>query len=161
MSRTLSSLMQTMVRAQQTKQVLVARIAISHASILGGPIRLVQDMQNLTSNGNVYTAFPFHLTLPEDDNQGVPQVTLQIDNVSQEILATIKALPPNRPPTVSIDLVVASQPDIVEFSLPDLTLRDVSADLLVIEGSLRGDEEDLNEFPKDSFTPQTAPGLFA
>ena len=161
MSRSLSSLMHTMVRAQQTKEVFVALITIAHPSLISGPIRLVQDLQNLTSNGNLYTMFPFRLILPEDSDQGVPQVMLNIDNVSQEIYATIKALPPQSPPTISIDLVVQSQPDIVEFSLPNLTLREVSADLLVIEGTLRGDEEDLNEFPQDAFTPQNTPGLFA
>ena len=161
MSRQLSSLMRVITRAQETSEVFLALISISHPSIIGGPLRLVQDLQNVTSNGNVYTMFPFRLILPEDTDQGVPQVSLSIDNVSQEIYATIKALSPQLPPTVSIDLVIRSQPDVVEFSIPLLTLREISADILVIEGVLRGDEEDLNEFPRDSFTPQNTPGLFA
>lgn len=161
MSRQLSSLMQVMVRSQQTDEIFLALITIAHPSIIGGPLRLVQDLQNLVSRGNIYTMFPFRLILPEDSDQGVAEVMLTIDNVSQEIYATIKALSPQLPPTISIDLVVRSQPDVVEFSLPLLTLREISADMLVIEGTLRGDEEDLNEFPKDSFTPQNTPGLFA
>lgn len=161
MSRPLSSLMQRIVRAQETDEVFVALITIEHPSIIGGALRLVQDLQDLISNGHTYTMFPFRLILPEDADEGVAEVMLSIDNVSQEVYATIKAIAPQSPPTISIDLVLRSQPDVVEFSLPLLTLREVSADMLVIEGTLRGDEEDLNEFPRDSFTPQTTPGLFS
>ncbi len=161
MARTLSSLMKSAANAQETEEVLLALVTITHTQILGGPLRLVQDMQNLTSNGNVYTAFPFQVTLPEDNDEGVPRVSLIIDNVSQEIMAALKTLPPNQPPTVTVDLVLASQPNTVEFSIPNLTLRNVSADMLTIEGDLRMDEEDLIPFPEGSLTPQDFPGLFA
>jgi hypothetical protein len=77
------------------------------------------------------------------------------------VLASLKAIPPQSPPTISIDLVVASQPNTVEFTIPNMTLRNLSADMLVIEGELRMDEEDLIPYPEGSFTPQFFPGLFS
>lgn len=146
--------------AQQTSEALLALVTISHPSIIGGPLRLVQDMQDLTSNGNLYTAFPFSVQLPDDSDDGVAQVKLTIDNVDQSIMVALRGLAPTEPPTVQVDLVLSSQPNVVEASFPNMTLRNVTGDALTIEGELRMDEEDLSTFPQDSFTPQNFPGMF-
>jgi len=160
MPRTLSTVMRQMANAPETTESLQALVTISHDQILDGPLRLVQDMQDMTSNGHVYTAFPFSVVLPEEGEEGLPRVSLTIDNVSQEIMASLKALPPTIAPLVTVDLVVASTPDVVEMSFPNLTLRNVSADQLQIEGELRMDEEDLLAFPQDTFTPKNFPAMF-
>jgi len=161
MSRTTSSVFTAMAAAQQTGEFLLALITITHASIIGGPLRLVQDLQPLTSNGNVYTAFPFEIRLPEDTDDGPAKVLLTIDNVDRSIAQAIRGMSPTSPPTVTVELVVASQPDVVEISIPNLTLRNVSGDAMQIEGELRMDEEDLVAFPGQSFTPQLFPGIFS
>lgn len=161
MSRTTSSLFKTMAAAQQTGEVLLALITITHSSIIGGPLRLVQDLQNLTSSGHVYTAFPFEIRLPDDTDDGPAKVLLTIDAVDRSIMTAIRSIPPSSPPTVTVELVIASQPHIVEISIPDLTLRSVTGDGVKIEGELRMDEEDLAPFPEGSFTPSEFPGLFA
>ena len=160
MSRTLSNVFKTAASAQETGEVLVALVTITHALILGGPLRLVQNLQDLTSNGNVYTAFPFQIRLPDDTDEGIPQVSLTIDSVDRSIMAAIRSLPPTSAPAVQVDLVLASQPNVVELSVQNLTLRNVRGDALQIEGDLRMDEEDLAMFPKDAFTPQNFPGMF-
>lgn len=161
MSRTVSSVFQAAARAQETGEALLALISITHATISGGPLRFVQNMQDLVSNGSTYTAFPFQITLPDDTDDGLAKVTLKIDNVDRSIATAIRRMPPNSPPTVTVDLVLASQPDTVEISISDLTLRHISGDLFAIEGELRMDEEDLTPFPEGSLTPQEFPGLFA
>lgn len=149
-----------MTNAQETGEVLLALVTIDHPSIIGGPLRVVQDMKDLTSNGNVYTAFPFEIRLPEDSDDGQATVTLTIDNIDRTIAATIKGIPPSSPPSVTVDLVIASQPDTIEMSMQGLTLRNVTGDAFQIEGELAMDEEDLIAFPEGSFTPQYFPGLF-
>ncbi len=160
MSRTTSTLFKSMANAQETGEVLLALVTITHSSIIGGPLRVVQDLQDITSNGNVYTAFPFEITLPSDSDDGPAKVMLRIDNIDRSIAQTIRTIPPSSPPTVQVDIIVASQPDTVELSMPNMTLRNVSGDAFQIEGELRMDEEDLITFPEGSFTPQHFPGLF-
>ncbi|MEQ1844643.1 MAG: DUF1833 family protein [Nitrospira sp.] len=160
MARSVSALFKQAVTAQETGEALVAITSISHASIVNGPLRLVNNLQNVVSNGNTYTAFPFEVTLPEDHQDALPKVRLVLDNIDRSIVQAIRSIPPNSPPTVQIDLVLAGQPDIVELSFPDLTLRQVSYDALTIEGVLVIDEDDLEPFPADSFTPLNFPALF-
>lgn len=161
MSRTVSAAFQSAARAQQTGDALLALIEITHESISDGPLRFVQDLQPLVSQGHSYTAFPFEIRLPDDADDGPATVQLTIDAVDRAIALAIRRMPPTSPPVVTVSLVLASQPDVVELMIPDLTLRSVRGDLYAIEGELRMDEEDLAPFPQGSFTPQEFPGMFA
>ena len=160
MARSLSVALRQSMFAQQTGEVFLSICSISHASILNGPLRVVNNLQNLTSNGNVYAAFPFQVTLPADGIDGSPRVRLVLDSIDRSIILAIRSIPPGEPPTVQVDLVLASQPDIVEISFPNLTLRNVEYDQFVVEGDLALDEDDREPIPYWSFTPQNAPGLF-
>lgn len=65
------------------------------------PIRVVRDLVDLTatlestapvdaSTSVTFTAFAFDFRKPEIGSDGVPQLTIEIDNVSREILANIE-----------------------------------------------------------------------
>lgn len=160
MPRPLSSALKIAMHAQQTGEALLAITQISHASILNGPLRLVNDLQDFVSDGVTYTALPFQITLPSAGEEGRPSVRLVVDNVDRSMVAAIRGIPPGSTPTVQIDLVLASQPDVIELSFPSLSLRNVDYDQFVIEGTLALDEDDREPIPFMSFTPQLFPGLF-
>lgn len=152
--------MRTMTNAQETGEVLLALVSIEHDSIIGGPLRFVQDLQDLTSNGNTYTAFPFEVQLPPESDDAPAKVLLKIDTIDRQIAQTIRSISPASPPTVTVALVVASQPDTVEISMSEMTLRNVSGDAFTITGELFMDEDDLLPFPEGIFSPGSFPGVF-
>lgn len=159
--RTLSSDALVAMFAQETDKVLLARIEISHAAIVGGPLRFVNNLTNIIAGANTYTAFPFQITLPDEDDQGgVPKVKLLIDNVDRQIVQAIRSLPPSPAPTVKVELFLAHQPTVVEVSYADLILRQVPYNVFTVEGELLLDEDDLEPYPQYSFTPAHFPGLF-
>ncbi len=160
MARSTSTVFKNAANAQETGEVLLALVTITSSYIVGGPLRVVQDLQNITHNGNTYTAFPFELRLPSDSDEGFGKVSLLIDNIDRSIAVAIKSIPPSEPPTVLIEIVLASQPNIVELSLDNLIIRNIIGDAFRIEGELWMDEEDLVPFPEATFTPQYFPGLF-
>jgi Domain of unknown function (DUF1833) len=160
MSRSMSTLFKTMANASETGEVLLALVTIDSPSIVGGPLRVVQDLQNITSNGNVYSAFPFEIRLANDDDQGPAKITLTLDNIDRTMAAAIKGIPPQDPPSVTVEIVVASAPNTVEITMSGLTLKNVTGDAFRIDGELWMDEEDLLPFPEGSFTPTYFPGLF-
>ncbi len=160
MPRPLSAALKAAMYAQQTGEVLLAMTTITHPSILNGPLRVVNDLQNFVSSGNTYVALPFQITLPADGETGRPSLRLVIDNIDRSMVIAIRSIPPSSPPTVQIDLVLASTPNVIEISFPNLTLRNVDYDQFVIQGDLALDEDDLEPIPYQSFTPQLFPGLF-
>lgn len=158
--RTLSALMKSAANAQDTGEVILPLLTITHASILDGPLRFVRNLTNITSNGNVFTAFPFDITLPDDDEQGQQKMRLRIDNIDRQIVAAIRSIPPSQPPTIQLDIILASQPNTIELSFAGFVLREVDYDALVVEGELRQEEITVEPFVEGSFTPQHFPGLF-
>ena len=160
MARPLSLAFRQSTFTQETGEAFLSICSISHPSILNGPLRVVNDLQDITSVSNVYTAFPFQVILPSDGVDERPRVKLSLDNIDRSIVIAIRSIPPGDPPMVQIDIVLASQPDVIDISFPGLTLRNVEYDQFVIEGDLVLDEDDREPIPWQTFSPQLAPGLF-
>lgn len=154
--RTLSIL--DVIYAQTTDAALLNLLTIDHDD-LSVPVRVTDNRANVTSRGDVYTALGFTIALPAETEGELPQVRLTIDNVSQALVTEIRTL--GSPLTVTVEVVVASDPDTVEVGPYQFTLRAVDYDQFVIEGTLGFEEDFLTEpFPARRFTPTDFPGLF-
>lgn len=157
MSRSLSTVTKKAIFAQETDKVFLLLLTISHAT-LAAPIRVVNDMVDLVSRGNTFTGFPFQIALPDEKDESLPQMKLQIDNVDRSIVTAVRNM--TSPATITLEVILASAPDTVEASFSGFTLRDVTYDAIVVEGTLRM-EDILNEaFPQHTFTPNLFPALF-
>jgi hypothetical protein len=161
MSRSLSNLARISQNASNTKEVWLILLRIWHASITpGGVLRFVNDNQDMAaggSDGQTYTAFPFTLDLPGEDMDSPSVAKLRIDNVDQRIVQAIRGLP--SAPTCDFEVVIASQPTTVELGLNGLTLRNVSFDTFIVEGSINF-EEIFTEPVTLEMTPARFPGMF-
>lgn len=132
-------------------------LTITH-DLLPSPIRVVNNTENVISGGNEYIRYPFDVQLPDERDGSAPIAKLTIDNVSREIVQTLRQI--STPPTIGIQVVRLDNPDSVEMSLPTFKLRNVSFDALTISGDLIIDDVTKEGFPARSFTPAEYPGLF-
>lgn len=156
MARTLSSVALASIHAQETGEVWLVLVTISH-STLATPIRVVANNEDITSRGNLFQAFPFDIVLPGQDADGPPRATLRFDNVDRTAVNAIRGL--TSAPDVLLEVVLASNPDLVEISFPGLSLRNVRFDALQVEGELFF-ESIFNEPVTLTMTPSRFPGLF-
>ena len=158
MARSISNTFKTAIFKQETSEIFHVLLEINHSS-LGTPLRFANNTENVTSNSNVYTAFPFKIDFPPGDRDDqVPTIRLSICNVDRTIVEAIRNM--TSAPTVDVSIVLESDPDTVEVGPLQFTLKNVVYDALIVEGEL-GFEDILNEgFPKDSFTPNEFPALF-
>lgn len=144
--------------AEETDEVFLACLRISHPE-MAADIRVVHDKQDLVRSDGTYIAFPFRLNLPTDTEDNIPKVSITIDNVDQQIIKELRKL--NSPPTVRLEVVLASSPNTVEVGPFDFELKNISYDAFTITGELGYKEDFLDEpFPKDTFNPNTARGMF-
>lgn len=156
MVRTLSGTAIASQNAEATEEVWLVLLTLEHDD-LAEPLRVVNNIESIVSNGETYVGLPFRIVLPEDSENGPGEARLQIDNVDKLIVETLRTL--QSPPTMSIQVVLASQPDTVEYLLTNMTLRDASYDDAVVEGVLRF--EDLTvEAVSETITPERFPALF-
>lgn len=152
----LSNAFKTAAFAQETDDVFLVLLTIAHADI-SPSIRVVNDNQNITSNSNLFTAFPFDILLPDSKEESVPRAQLSIDNVSREIQQHIRSI--TTPPTVAIEIIRAEAPDTIEKSWSPFTLRNVEWDFANMTGDLLLENIQIEPFPLGLFSPADFPGV--
>lgn len=141
----------------ETDEVWLALLTISH-STLEQPIRVVNNTVDVTSNGETFQAFAFDLLLPDDEQDSPAIARLEIDNVSLEIIQSVRLM--NTPASVLIQIIRHSLPDTIEVSLPDFSLRNVSWDAQTVTGDLVLEDFVQEPYPAGTFTPAGFPGAF-
>ena len=150
--------MQQAMYASSTKEVVLLLLKISHQNLVA-PIRVVNNFEPIVSQGYTWAAYPFEITMPSESDDQIPVMILKIDAVDRQIITVIRSL--QGPPEITLDVILAAQPDIVEASVQGFKMKSVSYDNLVVEAELRLEEILSEPFPQHAFTPALFPGLFA
>jgi len=156
-ARSLSSTMNGAIHGAQTEQVFVWLLTVSHAS-LSPSLYYTNNTASVTSNGQLYTAHPFDVTLADEKDDQPPAIQLLIDNVDREPLATMRGL--TTPPTVTINIVLASALNTVEIGPVTTLLRGVEYDAFGVRGTLAFEPVLLEPFPGYTFEPRLFPAAF-
>lgn len=157
MSRSVSAIFREAAYAQETNQVFLLTIEISHPKLTDS-IRVVVNTQNVVSGGKTYVGYPVDVELPTDVQDSPPQAKLTIDNISTEITRAIRSI--RSKPKVVIQIILADTPDVVECTFPDFEMQGVSYDSMTVSGTLMVEDFTTEPFPMLSFTPGFFPGLF-
>ena len=157
MPRVVSAPMRDAGYAQETGEAPLVLLTIDHPD-LTAPIRVTSDAVDTISRLETYIAFPFRVTLP-DDTEEAARSRLEIDNVDRQIVAAVRAV--SSPPSVTIEVVLASSPDLVEAGPFDFELEEARYDVLVVSGELAFEPILDLAVPGDVMSPGLFPGLFA
>jgi hypothetical protein len=168
--RTLSSRALASAHAQTTDEVWLLLLRVIHPDIVhtaedlaagqtNGVLRFVNNNEDITggSDNKPYIAFPYQFDLPGEDPEQPSVARLRIDNVDLRIIEQVRAL--SSPPECDVELVLASQPLVVEISFEGMTLRTVEFDSMIVEGALTM-EEIFVEPVSLEMTPARFPSLF-
>ena len=142
--------------AQETDEVWLILLTIAHAD-LSEDIRVVNNPAAITSRGKNFVGFAFELSLPIDSPDRAPVAELRIDNVSQEIAQAVRSI--SSAPTVTIEVIRAAAPGVVELSLDGFRLRNVNWDADSVRGTLVLDDIATEPYPSGIFSPGSFPGL--
>jgi len=143
--------------AQETTDVWLVLLSIDHAT-LDEPIRVVNNTESVTSNGETFVGFPFEITLPDNKDGAPPRAQLAIDNVSREIAQALRTM--TSAATVQIQVIRAAAPDTVEIEWPYFTLRNVKWDAAKVTGDLTFEDFVTEPYPAGKFVPAYFPGLY-
>ena len=144
-------------RTSGTEPVLLA-IEITHDD-LTTPVRVVNDTQDLLSNGNTFMAVPFGFVLPDNLEQGNSSARLEIDNVGRELVQWLELSSGGSGARVTMMQLLRSAPDVVEWSVT-MDLTSISMDSQKVSATLGF--KNLLDMPAVAitYTPAVAPGLF-
>jgi hypothetical protein len=146
MARVLSTRAIQEAQALESGDVWLILLTLNHAG-LTAPVRVVNNNEEIISNGEKYLAYPFDITLATDDGEHLPQIQLTIDNVERTLVESIRSIA--EPPEIDLVLVLASSPDNEEIKISGLTLREVSYDAFTISGTLMAEDILNQKYPAD------------
>ena len=113
------------VMAQETEEVWLTLLKIDHAD-MAEPAYLVDNTENITSNGNVHLAFPFKATWPSDESTREPVASLTVSNVDQSLIANVRSI--ESPPAIEMSAIIASEPDTLQYGPVLMEAKSVSYD---------------------------------
>ena len=155
--RTLSSAVIQSMFAQETDEVYVVLITIDHAD-LPAPIRVCSDSIDTMSRGNNYFAYPFQLSLPDDQEGAPPSASITVDNVHRDLTNSLRMI--SSPASFTIEIIRAADPDVVIAPFQPLKMKSVKVDVMQVSGELTVDDAATEPFPFMTYTPKRFPGLF-
>jgi len=166
MTRELSQNAKTAIYAQETSEVFITLVTINHEDFTD-PIRICNDpyellpiagVRGVVSRDDEYVFLPFNINLPIQDDTGLAKATFSVDNVSREIVAAVRGVTSSL--SVTIEIVLASDVNTPEITVPDFKLEAVTYDALTVQGDLTIEYYELEPIPSRRFTPSDFPGLF-
>lgn len=122
--RSLSPKLLTEINSQESGDPFLWLLEISHSTF--STFYFVANTENIISNGQEYTAFPFSVLLtPEDDNEA-PITKIEFSNVGLDLITPIRSI--TSPMEFRLKAILASDPDYIEIDIPDLVSRSVIYD---------------------------------
>ncbi len=110
------------------------------------------------SGGKDYLFLPMSVTLPNESSESAAVAKIEIQNATRELIAAVRSF--TAPPKLSLSVVLASTPDVIECHMPDFLLSSLTFDKDSISGSLVLDNMTQEPFPCYNFTPSYFKGLF-
>lgn len=156
MSNALSPELVAQMFAQESKDPFLCLVTLSHPSF--STIYLVNNSENITSNGTLFNAFPFSLRLPVDDGESVKSFAIEFDNVSLELITAIRTV--TDAIGVNIKMILASMPDQIQLEFDELKIQNVTYDKQRISATIVMDNFLNTLMTSERYTPINFPGLF-
>lgn len=167
MSRTVSLTLRQAINAQQSGEVAFLLLTITHPDIdetlrfSGDPTtRLSIDplLYGTVSRGNTFYFVPFSTVLPDDKDESPPQAQLTLDNVNRDTIALLRST--DTPASVTMELVLVTNPDTVEVIYPVLDLVAATYTAQSVTMTLQIEPLMTEPFPAGIFDPASFPALF-
>lgn len=168
---TLSQALKEAYASAPTDVVIHHTLELRHPAFTT-PIRVVRDYNDLTARlessapvdggtAVTFVRFAFEFTRPEVNASGVPQITIEIDNVDRSIVANIEAA------MATADLVEATYREYLSTDLTapqndppiHMTVMQITADIFKVK-AVAGFPDLINRrFPTKEYDAETFPGL--
>jgi len=159
MARTFPSTVVQAMTAQTTSAVVLTLLDVTHPDWTN--VYLVNNTANVTSNGQLYSAFPFSIVLPPDSEELQPTMSIRVVNVTRLLVDEFRAIAGGSArATCTVKLIEASDPDTVLATWSNFTLANLQYNARSMSFDLYLENFLSEPFPSLSFTPSNFPGLF-
>lgn len=158
MSAAKSARFRQAAQAVSASELPLVLIEVAHV-LLATPMRYVNDVQDVLSNGNNYLATTFSFVWPDDQDKQTPRAQLQLANARGDVGAFFERTHGGRGAVLTVLQIMRSVPDFIEDKLV-LDLKNVEVTTQTVAGQLGYDDVLNQPGTPCTYRPESAPGLF-
>jgi len=112
----------------------------------------------VTSRGEEFLFLPMEISLPSEEEAQAPRCNLTMYDVTRQLIPIIRSI--NKPPKITMELVLSKSPDIVEASFTGFYINDITYNSSTVTANLSMIDYEREPFPMHAFTAVYFPGLF-
>ena len=134
MPKNLSTTFKTNLNLVSGGDYHIVLLEIDHPT-LSEPIRLVNDIEAIHSNGFDYVPCPYNINLINDAESERPKVTLSISNIGKELTNLIEKTQGARVAKVSLKLIQKSLQNNIEYEI-ELDFLNIAVTPFEVTGEL-------------------------
>lgn len=122
--------------------------------------RFVKNAEPVNSRGETYQASSFEIQLPEEPEDTVPTLTFQFSVSDTQIIQKLRQSDGNALPILTLEVVLASDPNIVEMGPFTFEIRKYQNQGVAV--AVEAGFEPILDFalPQLAYNPSVTPGLF-
>jgi hypothetical protein len=156
MTRPISQTFRSAMYAPETGEAVIPLVELRRDG-WDGPVRLAANGEDVVHQGATFVAYPFAITLPDDEDEGKPIMRWVADNASLELIEELRVNA--RTIYVTVRWVLLSAPDFAEIELEG-EMPGVEYDAERITGQITVEPVLDAPLSRLAFTPEKFPGLF-
>jgi hypothetical protein len=159
MARTLPITIVNAIMSQETSESFHVLLTAEHSQF--PTIRVVNNTQSITSNGEVFVPFPFSVILPPDSEDSNIIANVDIYDAEREVIDNLRFVLGQRERIkLTLQVVASGSPDSILQSVSNLSVVNVIYSSGVLRLEAQADTLLTEGYPRDSFTPANFPGVF-
>ena len=134
MTRAYSSAFKSTLSAVSAIEAPLVLLEITHP-LLTTPVMVINDTQDITSNGHLFIGCPFRCILPDDFEGQLPKARLAVDNVGRDLMYWIETSNGGQGSSVRFMQIMRSRPDLIEWEITmnlynvNVTMQEITAEL--------------------------------
>lgn len=158
MARTLPTTVVAAMFAPQTDALPLWLLTIRHASI--STIRVVNNTEQVVSNGQTYLPMPFSIVLPPEGENTSPVIRVSVANVSLEVMTAARTVAGSTAAKADLYLIDHDTPDTQLLTYEDFDVRNLRGNSGVVTFDMTLETFVSEPYPAMTFTPGRFPGMF-
>lgn len=155
MANNLSSEVKAQLFKQESEDPYLTLVTLTGTDFI---YRLVNNSKDIVSNGQTFTAFPMKIKLPVDDGETAREFSVEFDNASLLLIQAIRKS--TEPIPCKFDMVLASMPDVIQMTTPDLKIAAITYDDNKISAKIVLDNFLTVALTSEKYTPAIYKGIF-
>jgi len=157
--RTISTAAKKEIFASQSGAVFLFVLQIAHSTI--STIYLVNNNEDVTYDGNTYTAYAFKFTPPSDKEGNKDSAKLLISNVDRTLLATIRTISTPLAASAAVIMILPNGTISKEAGWWVFDLKDITYDVMTISGTLSFNFELNHNASQTKYNNLTFPAIYS